>query len=145
MTRDKAIAAALERVAQDVEFPETPPLAETVRRRIEAGPMPVGTIRLPRTRPSPWRPIAVGVSVVVVALAVTLSLSVTAREAVADLLGVVGIRITFDEGPEVSPPSDAELRLGTRVGVAAASERAGFDVVLPHDPVVEGLRPAVYF
>ncbi|MDQ3982106.1 MAG: hypothetical protein M3271_05435, partial [Actinomycetota bacterium] len=41
--------------------------------------------------------------------------------------------------------SDAELRLGTRVGVAAASERAGFDVVLPHDPVVEGLRPAVYF
>jgi hypothetical protein len=139
------MAAVVERVAREVDFPETPPLAAAVRRRIDAGPMPVGTIRLPRTHPSLWRPVVAGVSVVVIVLALTLSLSVTARRAVADLLGIVGIHITFDETPEVSPPPESELRLGERIGLAAASKRAGFDVALPRDPAIEGMRPAVYY
>jgi hypothetical protein len=145
MSRERAVGAVLERVAAQVEFPETPPLASAVRRRIERGPLPVGAIRLPRTKPALWRPVMAGTFVLALLLAVTLSVSVTARRAVADFLGVVGIRITFGDEPRVTPSPEAELELGRRVDVAAASRRAGFDVLVPADPSIEGLRPAVYY
>jgi hypothetical protein len=132
---DDRLAALLGEVARDVGFPPTPALADSVRRRIDAGPMPVARIRLPRTRPVLWRPALAILAIVAVALAATLALSVTARRAVADLLGVVGIHVTFDEEPgSRSPEPRAELDLGAQVSTSVASERAGFEVRVPSPP-----------
>ena len=142
---DRRTAELLEDVASRVEFPETPPLASMVRHRIESGPRPVATIRLPRTRPPRWRPVAVTASVVVLALVVTLTLSVTARRAVADLLGVVGIHITFDdEAAPALPRSRPDLRLGQQMNKGEASERVGFDVLTPSAPLSRRVW-AVYY
>lgn len=129
--RDRALATLLEDVARDVEFPETPALAERVRARIESGPLPVATIRLPRTRPRLAGPVLVAACIAALVLGLTLSLSVTARRAVADLLGVVGIRVTFGEEPPATPRPADQIRLGTPVSEAAANERAGFRVKVP--------------
>ncbi|HEV2757698.1 MAG TPA: hypothetical protein VG318_18205 [Actinomycetota bacterium] len=132
---ERRIAALLEDVARDAEFPATPPLAASVRRRIESGPMPVARVRLPRTRPPVWRSVPAVVLVVLVTLGATLALSVTARRAVADLLGVVGIHVTFDDethGVELRPRN--ELDLGEQMSTYEAEERAGFDVVVPSEP-----------
>lgn len=126
---ERELGALLEDVS--VDFPDTPDLAGLVRRRIESGPAPVETLRLPRTRPPALPPVLVAASVVVLALAVTLALSVTARRAVADLLGVVGIHITFDDEADVSVEPRAPLRLGEPASIPAASERARFDVLVP--------------
>ena len=126
------VALLLEAVARDVEFPATPQLASSVRARIESGPIPVATISVPRTRPPLWRPVLAAASVVLLALAVTLALSVTARRAVADFLGVVGIRITFDgDAPDVPANRSSGLGLGESVSLAEASRRAGFDAMAP--------------
>lgn len=135
------VVALLEEAAREAAFPPTPPLAESVRRRIDTGPMPVAEIRLPRTRPPLVRPVLVALGVVALALGLTLSLSVTARKAVADLLGVVGIRVTFGEEPPAPPRAPEEIELGRRVSKRVASERAGFRVKTPR-----GLGTgAVYF
>jgi hypothetical protein len=132
---DRRLAALLGDVAGATEFPETPPLAASVRRRIESGPLPVARIRLPRTRPPLWRPALAVAAIALVALAVTLSLSVTARRAVADLLGVVGIHVTFDDGPGGKPLSPrTDLDLGEQIATYEAEERVGFDVVVPSAP-----------
>lgn len=132
---ERRVAALLEDVAGEVEFPATPPLAASVRRRIEFGPPPVARAPLPRTKPPLWRPVLAALAVVVVALAATLALSVTARRAVADLLGVVGIRVTFDDGSrgEALRPSN-ELTLGEQMATYEAEDRAGFDVLVPSTP-----------
>ncbi|MDQ3953243.1 MAG: hypothetical protein M3279_09830 [Actinomycetota bacterium] len=127
---EREIAALLQEVAREDVWPPTPPLAEKVRSRIERGRMPVAEVRLPRTRPSLLRPAAV-VCVVALALGITLSLSATARQAVADLLGVVGIRVTFDGDPAVTPRPRSSIPLGPPVSRAVASERAGLDVRVP--------------
>jgi hypothetical protein len=139
---DRALATLLEETAREVAFPETPPLAGRVRARIESGPMPVAEIDLPRTRPPLFRPVAAAALAIVLAVAVTLSLSVTARRAVADLLGVVGIRITFDDAPSLTPPPAREVRLGDAVSKRAASEASGLRVLVPE--TVPG-TPAFYF
>jgi hypothetical protein len=128
---DRRIAALLEAAAPHVEFPETPPLPALVRRRIERGPIPVGTIAVPRLRPPLWRPVLAFASVVVLALAVTLALSATARKAVADLLGVVGIHVTFDDPREGLPPPRDVLELGTSMSTFEAAGRVGFEVLQP--------------
>ncbi|HEX2056985.1 MAG TPA: hypothetical protein VHI71_01320 [Actinomycetota bacterium] len=144
MTRrdERALAALLQEVARSEAWPPTPPLAEQVRARIERGPLPVAQVRLPRTRPSLLRPLAATFVVVGVALGITLSLSGAARRAVADLLGVVGIDITFDGDPAVTPRPQRAIPLGPPVSRAAASESAGFDVKVP--AAVAG-RPAFHY
>lgn len=145
MRRDvEAVAALVAEVAREVEFPPTPELAQGVRRRIEAGPVPVGTIHLPPTRPPLWRPLGVAASVLALVLALTLTLSATARRAVADLLGIVGIHITFDE-EAIPTEGTPRLQLGERVDLRSARERAGFHVAVPERSVVKGLDRAVYY
>ena len=136
------LVALLEQAASHADFPETPPLAERVRARVEAGPLPVAEIRLPRTRPTLARPVLVALTVAALTLGVSVSLSATARRAVADLLGVVGIEISFDEPPGVTPRPASEIDLGTRVSRTEASERARFRVTTP--AVLPG-TPAFYF
>lgn len=143
MNETDRFAALLEGAARYAELPETPPLAERVRARIEAGPLPVAEIRLPRTRPPVWRPVLAGLAVLALAFGLTLAFSVTARRAVADLLGIAGIEITFDD--EGDPPVPLpRLDLGERVARAEAAERAGFDVLVPAR-VTAGGRHAVYY
>ena len=138
---DRALATLLEEAARDAAFPRTPPLAGRVRARIETGPIPVAEIRLPRTRPPLLRPVAAALAVVL-AVAVTLSVSLPARRAVADLLGVVGIRVTFDKDPALTPRPGAQIRLGEAVSKEAASEASGLRVLVPG--AVPG-TPAFYF
>lgn len=145
MSRDRRLEALIEEVASEVEFPAAPALAPRVRRRIETGPAPVGTIHLPRTRPPLWRPLAAAASVVAVVLALTLAVSATARRAVADLLGVVGIHITFDEEARSGAEGTTRLRLGERVDLRTARRLAGFRVSVPSRDVTSGLGPAVYY
>lgn len=140
--RDEVLVKLLQEAARDAAFPETPPLAERVRTRIERGPRPIAPVVLPRTRPPLLRPVLVAALAVAVALAVTLALSVTARRAVADLLGVAGIRVTFGDDPPSSPRPPGRVRFGERVSRAAASERAGFRVSIPAAVAAE---PALYF
>ena len=140
--RRHELVAALQEAGREVAFPQTPPLAEGVRRRIEAGPIPVAAIRLPRTRPPRLRPALGTIAVVTIALAVTMSFSVTARRAVADLLGVVGIRVSFDDEPSVTPRPASSVPLGERLSRSAAGESAGLPVLVP--TTVSG-PPAFYY
>lgn len=128
---DRALAELLQSAASEAAFPETPALAAKVRARIEAGPIPVAAIRLPRTRPRLLRPALVTILSVALAGAVALSVSVTARRAVADLLGVAGIHVTFDEDPRVTPRPATRIPLGEPLSRAEASERSGLRVLVP--------------
>lgn len=136
------LVTLLEEAARDAVFPPTPPLVAEVRRRIDSGPIPVAEIRLPRTRPPLARPVLASLLMVALGLAVTLSLSVTARRAVADLLGVAGIHVTFGEEPPGTPRPLRRIDLGVRLSKDAASDRAGFEVKTPRVP---GETPAYYF
>lgn len=138
---DRALATLLEEAARDAAFPETPPLAGRVRARIEAGPIPVAEIDVPRARPPLLRPAAATALALVLAVAVTLALSVPARRAVADLLGVAGIRISFDEEPALTPRPAPDIRLGDAVSKEAAGEASGLHVLVPE--AVSG-TPAFY-
>lgn len=142
---ERRAAALLEEASRARVFPEAPDLAARVRARIEAGPVPVAELRLPRTRWAPARPLAVAAAVVLLALGLTLSLSVTARRAVADLLGVVGIHITFDDEAAPGAPPSERLRLGSRVPLSIAERRAGFDVRIPSTRVTGARSRAVYY
>lgn len=139
---DRALAALLEGAAPEATWPETPALAESVRARIEAGPIPVAEIRLPRTRPPVLRPVLAATFALALALTVALSVSVTARRAVADLLGVVGIRVTFDDDPGVTPRPATQIPLGDPVSRAEASERSSLSVLAPEAAPGD---PAFYF
>ena len=102
-------------------------LAAAVRTRIEAAPR-----RQPRELPSfsfRWMRVAIaGVALVVVASAV-LTFSPSSREAIADWLGIRGVRIER----RVAPPANlgTKLSLGDRVGLAEARRQVAFDVLLP--------------
>lgn len=139
---DERLAALLQDAGRAAEFPATPPLAAKVRARIETDPAPSAEIRLPRTRPPVARPVLATVAAAGVALAVTLSVSVTARRAVADLLGVAGIHITFDAEAPVEPAPASRIPLGDAVSEEIASERAGLPVLVPD--AVPG-TPAFYY
>jgi hypothetical protein len=62
-------------------------------------------------------------------LALTLALSPGAREAVARLLGVVGIRI--ETGVETTVPPAFDLGLGTEVSAAEAPRLVDYDILFP--------------
>jgi hypothetical protein len=138
---ERALSVLLGEAARDAEFPATPQVAGRVRNRIEAGPIPVGTIHVPRTRPPVLRPVIAAAVVLILALALTLSLSVSARRAVADLLGVVGIRVTFGDEPPAAPRPLRDIPLGASVARSEAGERVGFHVMVPR--AVPG-EPAFY-
>jgi hypothetical protein len=117
----------------DVEWPETPELAERVRARLEP------------TRPSRWkslrRPLAIALVVAVAAVAATLALSPGARSALLELFHLKGVTVELvDELPEV--PVRRTLDLGERVTLAEAQRRAGFRLLTseelgPPDAVYE--------
>jgi hypothetical protein len=101
---DRELEQALRDLGGHLDLPATPPLAAHVAARLRAapeGPAPAA----PRRRPLGGRPLArrlavAGLAVVLLAAAV-LVLSPATREAVADLLGLRGIKIQLG-GPPTS-------------------------------------------
>jgi hypothetical protein len=103
-------------LAAVIDWPEAD-LASRVGARIAAGQPAVR--RLPR-----W---AVALTLVLIVVAAILA-TPRGRQAVADLLGVAGISVTWGE-PSV--PVGAEFDLGQPVSLAEAASRVGFDLLVP--------------
>ena len=146
---DAAVERALVEVGARLAFPPTPDLSVAVRARLAAGP--------PR-RPAVWaalgsRPrlamllagavVMLLAGAVVMLLAALLGVSPGARDAVADWLGMRGVRFfSSAETPTVSPtPPAASTRSallgGTRVSLETARERVAFPLRLPALPGLE--------
>lgn len=137
-----------------VDFPVLPDLSVAVGTRLREIPRPPlwspeslllrlrGALR-PVFRPA-WQPAAVAVIVLIAFLSGTLAFSPTARRAVADWLGLRGVRIQFSPTPSASPlPLGTGLNLGEKLTLAKAQARVPFRILLPH---VSDLGPpdAVY-
>lgn len=115
----------LSALAGAIEFPPVRNVAPAVTARIRAGRAP---------HRSWWRslwsePVAAGAVAVGLLLGAVLVVSPGAREAVADWLGVGGIRIEF--GDRAPSPVATGLDLGERVTLSEARARAPFPVLVP--------------
>jgi hypothetical protein len=110
------------------------PIVEAALRDLAHGidwPAPVDfTTRILGQKPvkRTWRPRLAWVAVVVVLIFVVLLIP-SARQAVANLLEVAGIRIEFGETPSLPPPS--ELAPGQLVDKAAADDAVDFLIQRP--------------
>jgi hypothetical protein len=138
-----------------VAFPATPDMATAVRARLAAEPRtaPIVDLAGGRVRRRPW--LYAAAAILVLALIASLTLS-SVREAVADWLGVPGIRIEFGDdadqdaetplpsaSPEPSPSPQPDLDLGEEVSLATASTHVVFDIAAP-DAQLVGEPDAVY-
>jgi hypothetical protein len=91
-----------------------------------------------------WQPVAVALLVIVALLSGTLAFSPSARRAVADWLGLRGVRIQFTPTPSASPlPLGTGLNLGERMTLSEAQARVPFRILVPHVPEL-GPPDAVY-
>ena len=106
----------------EADFPATPALAARVGAAISEAP---------RAESRPRRLIPILAAAAVLALAVTLLASPAAREAVADWLGIGGIRVTTEDPGESSTPIGNDLGLGDPVTLAEARGSAGFELRFP--------------
>jgi hypothetical protein len=139
---DTELGLLLTDMASKIDYPSTPDLTAAVRARVEGTtPRRWGLpekIRIPRYRPG-----LVAAAVVVLGLSVSLVVSPQARDAVADFIGIGGVRIGFGERvPSESPDRATELDLGPRTTLTAAEERVGFDIKVPK--MVGGRSPSVH-
>jgi hypothetical protein len=132
-------------VANEIDYPPTPELSFRVAHRIARDPLaPERRSRRRWLRPA----LAIGIVVVLIGF-FTLAFSPTARRAVADFLGVVGIRISV--GTEKSSTRDLpgpdldDIDLGEEVSLGEAGSRAGFDVKVPNESVQGGWHRTVFF
>lgn len=117
---NRPIEQALLDLAHQINWPEPPDQALDLRRRLEASPR-----RRPGLR---WVPVT---AIILVLVASLLLFSPTAREAVADLLGVAGIEIRF--GPDPAEVVGGELNLGEAVTLEDAAEAVDFELSIPGD------------
>jgi hypothetical protein len=105
-----------------IEYPAVPALTSLVRERIAGEPT---------RRPSWWRrPAVLTAAAALILAALTVVAVPTSRQAVADFLGIDGIRISFDDPPE-GEPVGRELVLGKRVSFEEAQEHVGFALKVP--------------
>lgn len=114
---------ALRELGGALEFPPAPDVARAVARRIEEG-----------RRPSPWlmRRSAVVAFAAVVVVAVAASMLIPGvRTAVADFLGLGGVRLEIRASP--TPPGEvgSDLFLGDPITYERAGSEAGFAIGVP--------------
>lgn len=112
---------ALVGLAPRLAFPPTPDLAGAVRAEIAGSPVSARRRLIPSWRPA----LALATALAAVTLGV-MTFSPATREAVADWIGLDGVRITFGDEPRARIAQD--LALGESVTLEAAEERADFDV-----------------
>jgi hypothetical protein len=113
----------LELTALGVEtFPETPPIAEAVRRRIEAEPVPRRRLRRRRV---------LALALVVVAAGLGAALSVPqARSSILHWFGIGGVTVErVDRLPEI--PTGSGPDVGVRTTLAEARQQVAFPIVVP--------------
>lgn len=132
MSRDPLVDA-LGDLAAAIEFPAPPDVRAAVRERLERAPAPAR-----------WRRLAFALTAAVVVASGFLIASPDARRAVADFLGVPGVRVEVREhGPTPGPTVEDDLHgvFGRRVSPAAAA--AAVDFPLPAPAAAPG-APDVY-
>lgn len=133
---------ALRALGAQVAYPPTPDLTARVRPRLHGQP----------ARPSPWtrlwdrplaRPLAIALLALLFLCSATLVFSPAALRAVAERLGLAGIRIEYVPAvPTATPtaigatpvPIGARLSLGTRVSLEQAQESVAYRVHQPSLP-----------
>ena len=116
----RRIEQALLELAHHIDWPEQLAPTPDLRRRLEARPV--------AQRRRSWIPATAIVLLLVVSL---LLVSPRARQAVADLLGVAGIDITFD--PDPAEVAGREMDLGEPVTLEEAAEAVDFELSVPED------------
>lgn len=125
---DVRLHEALVDLASHIDWPEPPDVADAVRAALEEESRPSA----PGWGPAggPWsRRALVAVAVVVVVAAAAVAVPGT-RSAVADWLGVAGVRVTMGGGAG-APSVGAPLALGEPATLAAAVDAAPFPVLVP--------------
>jgi hypothetical protein len=140
---DRELEQALRDLGGHLDLPATPPLAARVAARLRAapeGPAPAQPRRRLAGRPLARRLAVAGLAVVLLAAAV-LVLSPATREAVADLLGLRGIKIqlggppTSSSGPATATTEPGgvggSLGLGRRATLPQARAAVRFPVQVP--------------
>src|SRR6266545_294756 len=137
---DLALERLVVQVGPLVNYPVLPDMSAAVGRRFRQAPVPSswspGSLRLrlrralrPVILPA-WQPVAVALIVLVALLSGTLALSPTARRAVADWLGLRGVRIEFTPTPSASPlPLGTGLNLGDKMTLAYAQTQVPFRIL----------------
>jgi hypothetical protein len=125
------LESRLAELAREVEYPLTPELAATVRRRLE-GPggdaCGAARSRLPRSR----RAIALAIAFALLGAAGATAAVPGVRDVIGDLLGLRGA--TVERVPRTpSAPAAAGRDLGPRVTLTEARRAAGFSILLAHD------------
>lgn len=132
-SQDKAaLERALFDVGRAVDYPVTPALAESVGERLRVA----RPSRLERVQ-RPWLRAAWVAAIVLVLVAAVLVVSPAARHAVADWLGISGVRI---ERPEKAPPAPSTSREGLGLGPETTLEEAARDLDFPTE--VPAVLPA---
>jgi hypothetical protein len=150
---DPAMERLVAEVGPLVDYPVLQDLSVAVGRRLREVPAPPrwspASLRLrlrgalrPVLRPA-WQPVAVALVAIIALLSGTLAFSPTARRAVADWLGLRGVRILFTPTPSAPPPLGTGLNLGEQVTLAEAQSRVPFRILVPHVPEL-GPPDAVY-
>ena len=123
---------ALVSLGRWLDLPAEPELAEAVRAHLEAHPKEEGrrVPRLPRRSTFERLRPALGIAAAMIAIVgVVLVFSPTTRSAVADWIGLDGVRITYGNAPK--EPIATDLLLGERLGLDQARSRAGFPIRVP--------------
>jgi hypothetical protein len=134
---DQQLEQALADLGRLIDFPRTPDLASAIRSRLEAEATAESNLEPDNVRfLTPWRVLAIAAAVVLLFLGAALAGLPDFRHAVADRLGVRGIKIVFeDETPTpISTPVGSTLTFGVRTTLDEAQAAVPFTLSVPNLP-----------
>jgi hypothetical protein len=134
---DQQLEQMLADLGRAIDFPRTPDIAGAIRARLETQPAQRAEPNKVRFL-TPWRAVAVAAAALLLFLGAALIGLPDFRHAVADRLGVRGIKITFeDKTPTPAPsPVGTSLLLGDRVTLEEAKAAVPFKLKVPTMPGV---------
>jgi len=135
---DQQLEQALADLGRLIEFPRTPDLATAIRSRLEADATAERNLEPDNVRfLTPWRALAIAAAVALLFLGAALAGLPDFRHAVADRLGVRGIKIVFeDETPTPETTPIGTLLLGERMTLEEAKATVSFELKAPNLPGV---------
>lgn len=121
MNTDAELERILRELGEQVSWPDASPIASSVARQI--------AVRRPQQRRR-WEPRQLALAAVIIMAVALGGLAAwpTARETVADRIGVLGIEIS---GDSQRTPAGSALNLGEHVSLDEAQHLAGFDISTP--------------
>ncbi|MGH3089742.1 MAG: hypothetical protein ACRDSJ_20865 [Rubrobacteraceae bacterium] len=129
---DPELENALRKLGERLQDAPTPDVSDEIVRRLQQ--RKVETDERRRTSALRWLRVAATVLTLTLFATLLLSVSPSARTAVADWLGVAGIKIEFlpwTPAPEISSVGDG-LDLGKQLTLEEARRRADFEVLVPN-------------